>query len=557
MRSRSGRMSRLLIAAVALLLPALSQAQQGVCGRTEAVQAAIVAAVPGVTDCAAVTAQQLAAITTLDLSGDIDAPAKVPVAGDFAGLTGLVTLDLSDNGNNLSALPAGILSGLTALRSLDLSDNSLSDLPRRIFEGINLTSFDFSNNAHDLFISVFLYQSTDLRGVRIATSYGTPHALNVNLTARHADVEDGSTTVSATITVPAGTVSHDVPFDALLSGFPAGQKVTVEMAVQTLRAEANGYRIYVSSVWDQTIVLPVPDNVMERGICDRFVVVVERILAAVSGQNCTTVTAAQLASVTTLNFSSRLGIGWGGLQPGDFDGLTGLQTLSIDSNIDSRVPVGIFRGLTSLTTLWMYTMGLSSLQAGHFRGLTSLRTLSLAENRLTRLPAGLFQGLNITRLVLSDNPSAENPQTFSLEVGMAAARDGNGVALFITEGAPHAVTLTLTAGPADGAQGAAATHTFPAGEVFHFIPSDAALLSAFSEGDEVTVQMAVQTAHTGEGYRIETTQMQETTFTMPAAGDEVRIPFVPDVNADEEVNANDALILYYAFSLRSELGNGR
>lgn len=31
----------------------------------------------------------------------------------------------------------------------------------------------------------------------------------------------------------------------------------------------------------------------------------------------------------------------------------------------------------------------------------------------------------------------------------------------------------------------------------------------------------------------------------------------PDVNDDDEIDANDALILYYAYSLRSELGNGR
>ncbi len=96
--------------------------------RTRAVKAAIVAA-SGVQTAAAVTAEHLANITTLDLS---EKSITSLTAGDFNGLTQLVQLDL--NNNDLSSLPSGIFSELTALKNLDLSDNRLSALPAGLFD---------------------------------------------------------------------------------------------------------------------------------------------------------------------------------------------------------------------------------------------------------------------------------------------------------------------------------------------------------------------------------------------------------------------------------------
>ena len=97
----------------------------GICGRTEEVRDALVALIPGVSDCAAVTDANLAAITgTLDLSGqNITALA----AGDFAGLTALIELYLNNNG--LETLPGGVFAGLTSLKVLTLYYNDLTTLP--------------------------------------------------------------------------------------------------------------------------------------------------------------------------------------------------------------------------------------------------------------------------------------------------------------------------------------------------------------------------------------------------------------------------------------------
>ena len=111
--------------------------------RTEVVKEAILAAM-GVTDDTDVTAEQLAAISTLDLIKKGITELK---ASDFAGLTGLATLKL--NNNQLSSLPDGIFDGLTALTTLNMNNNNqLSSLDADIFEGLTkLAKLNLSNNA--------------------------------------------------------------------------------------------------------------------------------------------------------------------------------------------------------------------------------------------------------------------------------------------------------------------------------------------------------------------------------------------------------------------------
>ena len=116
----------------ALAGPAHAQtATNGVCGRTEQVRNAIVAAVADASDCATVTATQLGQIATLDLFGRDITALK---ADDFSGLSGLTTLNLAQN--SLRTLPAGVFAGLTALGNLWLNNNLLQELPAGVFAGL-------------------------------------------------------------------------------------------------------------------------------------------------------------------------------------------------------------------------------------------------------------------------------------------------------------------------------------------------------------------------------------------------------------------------------------
>ena len=115
-----------------------------VCGRTQEVREAIVAAVSTDTTCDKVASAQLARIKTLDLSGISSLQ-----TGDFDGLTNLVSLDLSSG--SLSELPENIFAGLTNLVTLDLSSDlssgGLSELPANIFADLtNLETLLLNDN---------------------------------------------------------------------------------------------------------------------------------------------------------------------------------------------------------------------------------------------------------------------------------------------------------------------------------------------------------------------------------------------------------------------------
>ena len=114
--------------------------------RTPQVRDAIVAAVPGVNSANDVTEAHLAAITYLALDNNKEIIALK--AGDFDGLSSLITLSLHDNYNNLTGLPEGVFSGLSSLATLYLNNNNLTGLPEGVFSGLSsLTTLWLSANA--------------------------------------------------------------------------------------------------------------------------------------------------------------------------------------------------------------------------------------------------------------------------------------------------------------------------------------------------------------------------------------------------------------------------
>ena len=81
----------------------------GICGRSPAVQAAILERVPSVTRCTQVSGTQLRAITgTLDVSEQVSTHGRMTAlkVGDFDTLTGVTTLDLDNHA--IRVFPAGI-----------------------------------------------------------------------------------------------------------------------------------------------------------------------------------------------------------------------------------------------------------------------------------------------------------------------------------------------------------------------------------------------------------------------------------------------------------------
>ena len=115
------------------------------CSRTEVVKNLIISKVSGKTNCADITTAELAGVTELSFVGSNFLVGSNLKSGDFAGLTGLITLNL--HSNELTTLPADIFSGLSALETLRLDNNQLSTLPSGGFSGLtSLTTLDLSEN---------------------------------------------------------------------------------------------------------------------------------------------------------------------------------------------------------------------------------------------------------------------------------------------------------------------------------------------------------------------------------------------------------------------------
>ena len=113
----------------------------GICGRTQAVQEAILAMLPDSSECSDVTNENLSSIDgklyvqkqTIESVKD----------GDFAGLSNLFALSLHNN--NLTTLPVDVFDGLASLRWLYLSENGLETLPTGVFSELHSLTALFLN----------------------------------------------------------------------------------------------------------------------------------------------------------------------------------------------------------------------------------------------------------------------------------------------------------------------------------------------------------------------------------------------------------------------------
>ena len=187
----------LLLVASTQAAPAPAVAQTApvtpVCDRSPDIRDEIVKRVPGVSDCADVTAEHLSEIRSLNIPGPYIVFASqhgrpIPIyevkSGDFSGLTALKTLNLAYNA--LTSLPAGIFSGLASLESLGMGGIRQTSLPAGIFSGLSsLRRLHLSTNRlislpADIFSGLSLLRELYLNGNRLTS---LPEGLFVGLSA--------------------------------------------------------------------------------------------------------------------------------------------------------------------------------------------------------------------------------------------------------------------------------------------------------------------------------------------------------------------------------------
>ena len=401
------------------------------CGRTAAVQTAILAKIPSVSDCALVTDEHLAAITgELDLNGE---SITALAAGDFDGLTALTGLDLGIN--TLATLPAGVFDELTALTTLYLDRNSLATLPSGAFDGLTaLTTLYLSENG------------------LTTLSAGVLDGLTA-LTALYLDRNNRLTTLPAGVFDGLIALTDLWLYDNMLTTLPAGVFDGLT-ALTDLWLYGNNLASLPAGVFDgltELTTLYLSDNgllTLPAGVFD------------------------ELTALTDLRlYDNSLAT----LPAGVFDGLTALERLRLDDNSLATLPAEVFEGLTTLESLSLRDNDLATLPAGVFEGLTTLESLSLRDNDLATLPAGVFEGLNVLEtLYLASNPGEPfAPAAVALPddgtvpaAGGTATLDGSGSGGAWGANVTHLWALTAPASGVtvtfDDARSATPTVTVPA-----------------------------------------------------------------------------------------------
>ena len=457
-----------------------------VCDRTPAVRDAIVAEVPGVTDCADVTETHLAAIMNLNLSNKSITALK---AGDFDGLTALETLNLSRN--QISTLPARVFDELTALTELDLYDNQISTLPAGVFDEITaLTELSLNNNQISTLPAGVFDEITALTTLRLDSNQITTLTAGVfdeltALTELYLSYNQISTLTAGVfdkLTALTALYLHQNQISMLTAGVFDGLT-----ALTTLTLYSNQISTLTAGVFDELTALTRLDldnnqiSTLPAGVFDKLTALTRLYLHVNQISTLPAGVFDELTALTTLTlYSNQIST----LPAGVFDELTALTTLSLSRNQISTLPAGVFDKLTALTTLYLHTNqistlteevfdGLTALTALYlhtnqistlpeevFDGLTALTALYLHNNQISTLPAGVFEGLTaLTTLNLNNNMVNPLPLTVSLK----QVAEGEFKATAYT-GAPFEMVLpvTVTNGSIDGT---ATTITIPIGSV--------------------------------------------------------------------------------------------
>ena len=326
----AGNTNVLSTAEVVIILN-VTDAFVSVCDRTTDVRNAIVAALPNISDCAKVTAADLATIRYLDGLRREDITALKE--GDFNGLTALEILDLSFN--SLSSLPEGIFDELTALETLYLDDNDLGSLSSGVFDDLtaltelHLGDNDLSSLPSDIFEGLTALEILHLGSNDLGSLLSDIFDKNTALTELQLRSNDLSSLPSSIFDKNTALTDLDLQNNDL-SSLPSGifDKNT---ALTDLAMQYNDLGSLPSGIFDE------------------------------------------LTALTDLDLG---GNDLGSLPSGIFDKLTALTVLNLRGNDLSSLPSSIFEGLTALENLYLsrntvnpipLTVSLRQIEEGQFK----------------------------------------------------------------------------------------------------------------------------------------------------------------------------------------------
>ena len=475
-----------LVLLFALLLPSAGNAQgatDGVCGRTQQVLDELVR-LAGAGDCASVTADNLAAITTLDLDNKDIASLQ---AGDFAGLTSLVNLRLRNNQLSLDSFPGGLFSSLPlSIRYIEVSGNpgcpsygNLCFPPAPTIDatvGTDTSGRTVARTDETVKLSSSQGDYRDPLGRSLLAAWSQNTGTVVNL----ATADNGW---SAAFTVPHVTADEDAEFVltvtpvsglwsiTILNNFwkeanpqadltfapplPSSDTSLIELEIYGVTPRYNSLtRIYELTVPNSVTTVEVRANPRERNAIVEIIPpdsqpATGHQVDLEPGANSISITVTATDEVTTQTYTVTV-------TRDESAGVCG-RTQQVRDELVRLAGAGDCASVTAdnlaaITNLDLENKAIASLQASDFAGLTSLVNLRLRNNQLSldSFPGGLFSSLplSIRYIEVSGNPGCPSygnlcfPPTPTVDV--LVGTDEREIAIVRT-----AETVRLRSGPGD------------------------------------------------------------------------------------------------------------
>ena len=368
----------------------------GVCDRTPQIRDAIMAQV-GIGDCAAVTAEGLGRVYSLDLE---ESPTITSLyEDDFAGLHNLMYLNLGDN--RIRQLPPGVFSDLSLLTSLQLRENQIRELPVGVFSGL-------------LALESLALQNNQLRSLPEGIFAGLSNLKRLQL-GRNQINELGRDLFSDLINIERLSL-----WDNELRELPKGIFGGL-MKLRYLRLEYNRLGEHQLDIDLFADLIGLEDLDLRRNEFNEL----PGILSELTELRRLRLRGNKISSVPTDAFAKLTKLQYLDLSDNDilevpqslFSGLADLEWLDLTQNELSALPASIFSGLAKLERLTIWRNRLTELSPGLFSGLTNLRHLGLNSNLLGDLPANAFSGLpSLEYLSLGGNPIGTLPEGIFTEL---------------------------------------------------------------------------------------------------------------------------------------------
>ena len=427
----------------------------GICGRTPAVRTAILAKIPGVSNCADVTDAHLAAITgTLSLGSGITTSLATE---DFAGLTALTILHL--NGNALTMLPAGVFDDLIALQLLSLQDNALTTLPAGVFEPLTALIFgSLSGNPGAPFApeadalpddgTVPIAGGTVTLGGSDSGPWGTNVTYSWALTNPASGVTvtfDDAASATPVVTIPALTVGTELTFTLTVTGRGSIQGTVPDTDIATVAATdatntpATGAPAITGTPQVGEVLHAGTSGIMDTDGLTNVSYRHQWLRVDSDGASNETMIGSNAGTYTLVNDDegkrirvrvrftddaanpeTRISAATGAVAPDPASGICGRTPAVreellylIEENEGATVAcadvtTAHLAAITGYLALDSY--GITALAAGDFAGLTALTELGLGGNALSTLPDDVFKPLTaLTGLHLFDNDLSTLP----------------------------------------------------------------------------------------------------------------------------------------------------